>query len=69
MTTFSFASVYEIMEDEYDALQDINSLPDLLYQRQFQVVGKDKVSRLINNNVQCFFLECAISGGRRTTLE
>ena len=41
------------MEDEYDALQDINSLPDLLYQRQFQVVGKDKVSRLINNNVQC----------------
>ena len=55
LTTISFASVYEIMEDEYDALQDINSLPDLLYQRQFQVVGKDKVSRLVKNNFQWFF--------------
>ena len=33
--------------EEDDALQDLNSLPDLLYQRRFQVVGEHEVTKLM----------------------
>ena len=53
MESFILCYSYDIGFREDDVLQDLNSLPDLLYQRKFHVVGEHEVTKLMHVSYSC----------------